>query len=64
VAAGWDWGTLGGAGAAGPPTEMPMTKPSTMPTTTHQNANLTVLDTSQNTPTTVPFSAPDRMSKS
>jgi hypothetical protein len=43
---------------------MPMNTPTTMPITTHQNANLTVLDTSQNTATTVLFSAPDRMPKS
>jgi hypothetical protein len=38
--------------------------PSTIPITTHQNANLIVLDMSTNIVTAALFSAPDRMPES
>jgi hypothetical protein len=46
------------------PAEMPMTMPSAIPTTTHQNASRTALDTSHNMVTDTFFSIPDRMQES
>ncbi|HEX4723302.1 MAG TPA: hypothetical protein VH333_12350 [Pseudonocardiaceae bacterium] len=41
--------------------EMPMTMPTAIPMTTHQNASFTALDTSQNIRTATFFSVPDPM---
>lgn len=41
-----------------------MTRPTAIPASTHQNANLIVLDRPTNTVTAAFFSAPDRMEQS
>lgn len=53
-----------GVGAVLVAAEMPMTMPSAIPMTTHQNASFTALDTSQNIRTATFFSVPDRMVES